>query len=181
VKKGAILINYARGEVVDLEALRKSLLEDQIGGAAVDVFPWEPEKNGDHFRTPLQDCPNVLLTPHIGGSTEEAQQNIGEDVSVKLFNYLEKGITFGSHTVPALALPPQEGSHRILHIHNNVPGVLSAINTQLSRHHINILGQYLKTNDDIGYVVLDVDKKLSAQALGVLKEVKETIKVRMLY
>ena len=181
VKKGAVLINYARGEVVDLEALRNSILDEHIGGAAIDVFPWEPEKNGDRFRTPLQDCPNVLLTPHIGGSTEEAQQNIGEDVSVKLFNFLEKGITFGSHTVPALALPPQEGSHRILHIHNNVPGVLSAINTSLSRHKINILGQYLKTNDEIGYVVLDVDKKLSMQALGLLKEVKETIKVRMLY
>jgi len=180
-KKGAILLNYARGEVVDLEALRKCLLEGHIGGAAVDVFPWEPEKNGDRFHTPLQDCPNVILTPHIGGSTEEAQQNIGEDVSGKLFNYLEKGITFGSHTVPALALPPQEGSHRILHIHTNVPGVLSEINTRLSKYKINILGQYLKTNDEIGYVVLDVDKQLSAQALGLLKEVKATIKVRMLY
>lgn len=180
-KKGAILLNYARGEVVDLEALRKEILEGHISGAAVDVYPWEPEKNGDHFQTPLQDLPNVILTPHIGGSTEEAQQNIGEDVSVKLFNYLEKGITFGSHTVPALALPPQEGSHRILHIHNNVPGVLSAINTQLSKHNINIVGQYLKTNEDIGYVVLDVDKKLSSQALHLLKDVKATIKVRMLY
>ncbi len=180
-KKGAILINYARGEVVDLDALRKAILEGNIGGAAVDVYPWEPEKNGDRFQTPLQDCPNVILTPHIGGSTEEAQQNIGEDVSVKLFNYLEKGITFGSHTVPALALPPQEGSHRILHIHNNVPGVLSAINTQLSKHNINIVSQYLKTNEEIGYVVLDVDKQLSAQALGLLREVKATIKVRMLY
>jgi len=180
-KKGSILINYARGEVVDLDALRKFIIDGQVGGAAIDVFPWEPEKNGDRFQNPLQDLPNVILTPHIGGSTEEAQQNIGEDVSIKLLNYLEKGITFGSHTVPALALPPQEGSHRILHIHNNVPGVLSAINTQLSKHNINIVGQYLKTNEDIGYVVLDVDKKLSAQALGLLKEVKETIKVRMLY
>lgn len=180
-KKGAILINYARGEVVDLEALRKAIMEGHIGGAAVDVFPWEPEKNGDRFQTPLQDLPNVILTPHIGGSTEEAQQNIGEDVSVKLFNYLEKGITFGSHTVPALALPPQEGSHRILHIHNNVPGVLSEINTQLSKNGINILSQYLKTNDEIGYVVLDVDKQLSNRALQLLKEVKATIKVRMLY
>lgn len=180
-KKGSILINYARGEVVDLDALRKAITDGQVGGAAIDVFPWEPEKNGDRFQSPLQDLPNVILTPHIGGSTEEAQQNIGEDVSTKLFNYLEKGITFGSHTVPALALPPQEGSHRILHIHNNVPGVLSAINTQLSKHNINIVGQYLKTNEDIGYVVLDVDKKLSAQALQLLKEVKETIKVRMLY
>jgi D-3-phosphoglycerate dehydrogenase len=180
-KKGAILINYARGEVVDLEALRKAILDGQVGGAAIDVFPWEPEKNGDRFQTPLQDLPNVILTPHIGGSTEEAQQNIGEDVSNKLLAYLEKGVTFGSHTVPGLSLPPQEGTHRILHIHKNVPGVLSQINTQLSQHHINILGQYLKTNDEIGYVVLDVDKKLSNQALQLLKEVKETIKVRLLY
>jgi len=180
-KKGSILINYARGEVVDLEALRKCILEEQIGGAAIDVFPWEPEKNGDRFETPLQNLPNVILTPHIGGSTEEAQQNIGEDVSAKLFNYLEKGITFGSHTVPALSLPPQERGHRILHIHNNVPGVLSEINTQLSKNNINILGQYLKTNDEIGYVVLDVDKKLSSTAFQLLKDVKQTIKVRLLY
>ena len=180
-KKGAILINYARGEVVDLDALRKEILSGQIGGAAVDVFPWEPEKNGDRFETPLQDLPNVILTPHIGGSTEEAQANIGEDVSQKMLQYLERGVTLGSHTVPALALPPQEGSHRILHIHANQPGVLSAINTQLSKNHINILGQYLKTNPAIGYVVLDVDKRLSAQAQALLKEVKGTIKVRVLY
>lgn len=180
-KKGSILINYARGEVVELEALRKYIVDGHIGGAAIDVFPWEPEKNGDRFQTPLQDLPNVILTPHIGGSTEEAQQNIGEDVSLKLLNFLEKGNTFGSHTVPALALPPQEGSHRILHIHNNVPGVLSAINTALSDAKINIVGQYLKTNDEIGYVVLDVDKQLSNRAMQLLKEVKETIKVRMLY
>src|SRR5688572_208285 len=180
-KKGSILINYARGEVVDLDALSKSILSGHLNGAAVDVFPWEPEKNGDRFETPLQNTPNVILTPHIGGSTEEAQQNIGEDVSNKLFNFLEKGITFGSHTVPVLALPPQEGSHRILHIHNNVPGVLSEINTRLSENNINILGQYLKTNDEIGYVVLDVDQQLSSKALQLLKEVKQTIKVRMLY
>jgi D-3-phosphoglycerate dehydrogenase len=180
-KKGAILINYARGEVVDLDALRKAIIDGAVGGAAVDVFPQEPEKNGDRFQTPLQDLPNVILTPHIGGSTEEAQVNIGEDVSVKLFNYLEKGITFGSHTVPALALPPQEGSHRILHIHNNVPGVLSEINTTLSKNNINIVGQYLKTNEDIGYVVLDVDRQISSKALQLLKEVKQTIKVRILY
>ncbi len=180
-KKGAILINYARGEVVDLNALAKALTEGEITGAAIDVFPCEPEKNGDRFETPLQGLSNVILTPHIGGSTEEAQQNIGEDVSAKLFNYLEKGITYGSHTVPAISLPPVEGAHRILHIHNNVPGVLSAINTQLSNHNINILAQYLKTNEDIGYVVLDVDKKLSKQALELLREVKATIKVRILY
>jgi D-3-phosphoglycerate dehydrogenase / 2-oxoglutarate reductase len=123
----------------------------------------------------------VILTPHIGGSTEEAQENIGEDVSNKLFQYLEMGMSIGSHTVPPLSLTPQEGTHRILHIHRNVPGVLSAINTALSNHHINILGQYLKTNDEIGYVVLDVDKKLSSTAVQVLKEVKDTIKTRLLY
>ena len=180
-KKGSILINYARGQVVDLDALAGSLSNGDISGAAVDVYPVEPKKNGEKFVSPLQNLPNVLLTPHIGGSTEEAQENIGEDVSNKLFQFLEKGITNGSHTVPPLALPPQEGTHRILHIHKNVPGVLSAINTQLSAHGINIIAQYLKTNDDIGYVVLDVDKKLSAHATELLKEVKETIKVRLLY
>jgi len=162
-KKGSILLNYARGEVVDLKALAAALQEGQLGGAA------------------MQGLSNVLLTPHIGGSTEEAQQNIGEDVSVKLFQYLERGITNGSHTVPAIGLPPVENAHRILHIHHNVPGVLSAINTALSKNNINILGQYLKTNDAIGYVVLDVDKKLSKEAVALMKEVKATIKVRVLY
>ena len=180
-KKGAILINYARGEVVDLEALKSSLLEGLISGAAIDVFPLEPEKNGDVFTSPLQNIPNVLLSPHVGGSTEEAQFNIGEDVSAKLLQYLEMGATYGSHTVPEINLPPQEGTHRILHIHANVPGVLSEINSTLSEHKINILGQYLKTNDEIGYVVLDIDKKLSKNALDLLKQVKGSIKVRLLY
>jgi len=180
-KKGCILINFARGKLIDAEALRAAILEGDIGGAAIDVFPDEPEKKGEPFHSVLQNVPNVLLTPHIGGSTEEAQENIGEDVSNKLLSFLEKGITLGSQTVPGLALPPQEGSHRILHIHSNVPGVLSEINTTLSKNNINILGQYLKTNDDIGYVVLDVDKQISSQAKQLLKEVKQTIKVRMLY
>jgi D-3-phosphoglycerate dehydrogenase len=180
-KKGSILINYARGEVVDLEALKSALSEGLISGAAIDVFPVEPEKNGDSFTTPLQNIPNVLLTPHVGGSTEEAQYNIGEDVSAKLLQYLEVGATYGSHTVPEINLPSQEGTHRILHIHSNVPGVLSEINSSLSEHKINILGQYLKTNDDIGYVVLDIDKKLSKNAVELLKQVKGTLKVRLLY
>ena len=180
-KKGCILINFARGKLIDADALRAAILEGDIGGAAIDVFPDEPEKKGEPFHSVLQNVPNVLLTPHIGGSTEEAQENIGEDVSNKLFNFLERGITLGSHTVPGLALPLHEDSHRILHIHNNVPGVLSEINTTLSKNNINILGQYLKTNDDIGYVVLDVDKQISSQAKQLLKEVKQTIKVRMLY
>ena len=180
-KSGSILVNYSRGEVVDLDALAEAIKEKHIAGAAIDVFPVEPEKNGDAFSTPLQGLSNVLLTPHIGGSTEEAQENIGEDVSIKLYQYLERGVSNGSHTIPSLSLPPVDGAHRILHIHKNVPGVLGAINTLLSKNKINIVGQYLKTNDEIGYVVLDVDSKLSKQAMALLKEVKETIKVRMLY
>ncbi|RYG44384.1 MAG: phosphoglycerate dehydrogenase [Chitinophagaceae bacterium] len=180
-KKSAVLINYARGEVVDLTALKKALLAGKLAGAAVDVFPAEPESNGDAFDTPLRGLSNVLLTPHIGGSTQEAQNNIGEDVGAKLFNYLEKGISTGSHTVPSLSLPPQENTHRILHIHRNVPGVLSRVNTLLSNNNINILGQYLKTNDRIGYVVLDIDKGLSKQAESLLREIKDTIRVRALY
>jgi D-3-phosphoglycerate dehydrogenase len=180
-KSGSILVNYARGEVVDLVALVEAIKDKHIAGAAIDVFPIEPEKNGDAFSTPLQGLSNVLLTPHIGGSTEEAQENIGEDVSIKLYQYLERGVSNGSHTIPSLSLPPVDGAHRILHIHKNVPGVLGAINTLLSKNKINIVGQYLKTNDEIGYVVLDVDSKLSKQAMTLLKEVKETIRVRMLY
>jgi D-3-phosphoglycerate dehydrogenase len=180
-KSGAILINYARGEVVDLNALAAALQSKHIAGAAIDVYPIEPEKNGDKFETPLQGLSNVLLTPHIGGSTEEAQENIGEDVSVKLYQYLERGVSNGSHSIPDISLPPVDGAHRILHIHRNVPGVLSAINTVMSKNKINIVGQYLKTNEEIGYVVLDVDSKLSKKAIDLLREVKETIRVRMLY
>ena len=180
-KKGSILINFARGEVVDLNALAAALNSGNLSGAAIDVFPVEPEKNGDPFSSPLQHIPNVLLTPHVGGSTEEAQYNIGEDVSAKLLQYLEMGATTGSHTVPELSLSPQEGTHRILHIHTNVPGVLSEINTTLSENKINVLGQYLKTNDEIGYVVLDIDKKLSKNAVELLRKVKGSLKVRLLY
>lgn len=180
-KKGSIFINYARGEVVVLEDLKDALVSGQLSGAAIDVFPVEPEKNGAAFSTPLQKLPNVILTPHIGGSTEEAQFNIGLDVSAKMLSYLEKGASFGSHTIPAISIPAVENTHRILHIHQNVPGVLSAINTALSQNKINILGQYLKTNDAIGYVVLDVDSALSQEALALLKEVPHTIKTRLLY
>lgn len=180
-KKNAILINYARGEVVNLDDLSKTMKEGHISGAALDVFPWEPEKNGDKFTSPMQNIPNVILTPHIGGSTEEAQENIGVDVSTKLFNFIERGISNGSHTVPALALPSQDGVHRILHIHYNRPGVLSEINTLLSNNNINITGQYLKTNDEIGYVVLDVEKGVSKKAASILNNVKHTIKTRLVY
>ncbi len=180
-KKGSVLINYARGEVVDLLALKQSLEDGHLAGAAVDVFPIEPEKNGADFSCPLQGLSNVLLTPHIGGSTAEAQTNIGQDVGAKLLQFLEKGVSLGSHSIPPLSLPPQEGAHRILHLHTNVPGVMSEINAVLSKNKVNILGQYLKTNEKIGYVVLDVDKHLSKSALELLKKVKHTIKVRLLY
>lgn len=179
--RGGIFINYSRGDVVDLDALKKHIERGVIIGAAIDVFPEEPEKNGDPFSTVLQNLPNVILTPHIGGSTEEAQANIGLDVTAKLLSYLELGTSNGSHTVPALNLPPQAETHRILHIHQNIPGVLGEINSKLSARGINILGQYLKTNDEIGYVILDIDTELSKEAFAILKEVKGTIKTRMVY
>ena len=180
-KKGAILINYARGEVVDMDALKTALKKGGLSGAAIDVYPEEPAKNGDKFVCPLQNIPNVLLTPHIGGSTEEAQVNIGLDVSNKLVQFAETGITSGSLSIPELSLPVQARTHRILHVHKNVPGVLSEINSILSDNGINILGQYLKTNAEIGYVVLDISHEASKEALDLLKHVKETIKVRLLY
>lgn len=181
LKKGAIVINYSRGDVVDLGALSKAITSGKIAGAAVDVFPVEPEKNGDEFLCGLQNLPNVILTPHIGGSTEEAQANIGLDVTSKLIKYLELGASLGSHTVPPVSLPPQASTHRILHIHKNVPGVLGQINSRLSKGKINITGQYLKTNDEIGYVILDVESRLSKNAFEILKSIKGTIKARMVY
>ena len=181
MQKGLIFLNYSRGDVVDLEALRSFIENGTISGAAIDVFPVEPEKNGDNFISVLQSLPNVILTPHIGGSTEEAQANIGLDVTAKLINYLELGTSNGSHTVPQVNLSPQTNTHRILHIHENILGVLGEINSRLSEKRINILGQYLKTNDDIGYVILDVDTELSKEAFGILKKVRGTIKTRMVY
>ncbi len=181
LQKGTIFLNYSRGDVVDLGALKKYIENGTIAGAAVDVFPDEPEKNGDAFSSILQNLPNVILTPHIGGSTEEAQANIGLDVTAKLIKYLELGISEGSHTVPPVNLPPQAGTHRILHIHQNIPGVLGEINSRLSASGINITGQYLKTNDDIGYVILDVESKISKEAFEILKTVKGTVKARMIY
>jgi D-3-phosphoglycerate dehydrogenase len=181
MRKGSILINYSRGDVVDLAALKKAITSGKLAGAAIDVFPEEPERTGDPFRTVLQGLPNVILTPHIGGSTEEAQANIGLDVTSKLIKYLDFGTSEGSHTVPPVSLPPQAGTHRILHIHRNIPGVLGEINSRLSDRGINITGQYLKTNDEIGYVILDVESKLSKEAFELLKDVPGTVKARMVY
>ncbi|HEX6124594.1 MAG TPA: phosphoglycerate dehydrogenase [Pyrinomonadaceae bacterium] len=181
MRKGAILINHSRGDVVDLGAVKKAIKSRKLAGAAVDVFPDEPERSGDAFSCALQNLPNVILTPHIGGSTEEAQANIGLDVTAKLVKYLELGNSEGSHTVPPVSLPPQAGTHRILHIHRNIPGVLGDINSRLSKRGINIVGQYLNTNPDIGYVILDVETKISKEAFEILRDIKGTIRARMVY
>jgi D-3-phosphoglycerate dehydrogenase len=181
MKRGAMLMNLSRGDVVDLDALAAAIKSSKIAGAAVDVFPTEPEKRGAAFSSVLQNLPNVILTPHIGGSTEEAQANIGVDVTNKFVKYLELGISEGSHTVPAVSLPPTAGTHRILHIHENIPGILSQINSRLGKSKINISGQYLKTNEEIGYVILDVDSHVSKEAFEILKDIRGTIKARMVY
>jgi len=181
MKEGAILINLSRGDVMDTDAVKVALETKHLGGLAVDVFPKEPAAKGDVFKSPLQGLTNVILTPHIGGSTTEAQKNIGIDVSTKLISFIDTGSSVGSHSVPALSLPIQHNAHRLLHIHKNVPGVLSEINSILSGLNVNILGQYLKTNESIGYVVLDIDKKTPETILETMKKVKGTIKTRSLY
>ncbi len=180
-RKGQYLINMSRGNVVDIDALKVSMENGIIAGAAIDVFPVEPKKAGDKFYSPLQGIPNVILTPHIGGSTEEAQWNIGIDVSSKMLKYLETGSTLGSHSLPELSLPKVENTHRILHIHENTPGILSEINKKMSDLEVNILGQYLSTNEKVGYVVLDVSTQAGDETLELLKSVPHTISARILY
>ncbi|MEZ5008139.1 MAG: phosphoglycerate dehydrogenase [Chitinophagales bacterium] len=183
MKEGSIFLNLSRGTVVDIEALAEKLKSGKIAGAAVDVFPLEPKIKSERFTSPLQGIDNVILTPHIGGSTQEAQENIGIDAATKLSNYLDRGATIGNHTVPALSLPIQsENNHRILHIHKNVPGVLTEINSKLSALEVNVTGQFLKTNQNIGYVVLDVEGDAATlEALEELKQVKNTIRARILF
>ncbi len=183
IKKGGILLNLSRGNVVDIDALKENLENGNLKGAAIDVFPVEPKGKNEKFETPLSNLDNVILTPHIGGSTQEAQENIGIDVANKLVNFMDKGTTVGCKTIPELNLPSsqQRETHRVLHIHTNAPGVLSEINTRLADMNVNILGQYLKTNEKIGYVVVDVAANASREVLKSLKEVKHTIKVRVLY
>jgi D-3-phosphoglycerate dehydrogenase len=181
MKKGSVLINYSRGDVVELNAVKEALTSGHLRGFAVDVFPYEPKNNSEKFESVIQGIPSVIITPHIGGSTEEAQENIGTDVANKLISFLETGSSTGSLSVPALSLPVQHETHRLLHIHRNVPGVLSEINGILSHMNVNILGQYLKTNNQIGYVVLDVDRSTPVSVLDELKKVKNTIRVRSLY
>lgn len=166
---------------MDIAAVAKALKENHIAGVSADVFPDEPESKEVMFKSELQNLPNVILTPHIGGSTMEAQENIGVDVATKLIRFLDSGTSVGSVSIPALNLPVQEKVHRILHIHKNVPGILSEINAIMTAYKANILGQHLQTNNAIGYVAMDIDKKTSSAIINDLKKVKETIKVRSVY
>ncbi|GAB3376747.1 phosphoglycerate dehydrogenase [Spongiibacter taiwanensis] len=181
MKAGAILINAARGTVVDIPALVDALRDNKLAGAAIDVFPEEPRSNNDEFISPLREFDNVFLTPHVGGSTIEAQQNIGLEVADKLVKYSDNGTTTSSVNFPEVALPAHPGKHRLLHVHRNVPGILSAINQIFSENQINISGQYLQTNDTVGYVVMDIDQASSDLALQKLSQIPDTIRCRILF
>lgn len=181
MKKGSILINASRGTVVDIDALATALNSGHLAGAAIDVFPTEPRSNDDEFISPLREFDNCILTPHIGGSTMEAQENIGFEVAEKLIKYSDNGSSFTSVNFPEVALPAHPGKHRLLHIHHNIPGVLSEINNIFSETGVNIRSQYLQTNDEIGYVVTDIDVEYSDIALEKLHKVKGTVRCRVLF
>lgn len=181
MKKGAIFINAARGTCVDIDALAAALETKHIGGAAIDVFPKEPKANDEEFMSPLRAFDNVILTPHIGGSTLEAQANIGLEVAEKFVRYSDSGSTLSSVNFPEVAVHLQPGKHRLLHIHKNVPGVLSSINRVFAENHINISAQSLMTNEAIGYLVMDVDAEYSTVALEKLQQVDGTIRSRVLF
>ena len=181
MKPKSILINASRGTVVDIDALTKALADSHLLGTAIDVFPVEPKSNNDEFLSPLRGFDNAILTPHIGGSTQEAQENIGVEVAEKLVRYSDNGSTLTSVNFPEVALPPHPNHHRVLHVHENRPGVLSAINTVFAENQINIGSQFLQTSDKIGYVVIDVDRDYSEVALEKLSEIEGTIRCRVLF
>mgnify|MGYP000692775266 FL=1 len=181
MKDNAIFLNLSRGHVVEISALVEAIKSGKVWGAAVDVFPYEPKTNDEEFINELRGLPNVILTPHIGGSTEEAQANIGEFVPSKLLQFMNNGSTYGSVNFPELQLPPLENAHRLLHIHHNVPGILAQINNVFAKYHVNIIGQYLKTTEQTGYVITDVAKEYSEEIVNELKLIDNTIKFRMLY
>jgi D-3-phosphoglycerate dehydrogenase / 2-oxoglutarate reductase len=181
MKQGSVLINASRGTVVVIEALAETLRQKKLLGAAIDVFPVEPRSNKDPFESPLRGLDNVILTPHIGGSTVEAQGNIGIEVAEKLVKYSDNGTSTSSVNFPEVALPAHPGQHRLLHIHRNVPGVLSSINQVFSDNRINIAAQYLQTRGSIGYVVIDIDAAHSDVALAKLAEVPGTLRCRVLF
>jgi D-3-phosphoglycerate dehydrogenase len=176
-----VLLNASRGTVVDLHALADALRTGHLAGAAVDVYPAEPHSNDDPFETPLAGLDTALLTPHVGGSTLEAQANIGTEVAEKLVRYSDNGSTVASVNFPEVSLPAHAGRHRLLHIHENVPGVLSAINGVFSEIGANVAAQYLQTRGEIGYVVLDVDIGSSEQGLAGIQSVPGTIRARVLF
>jgi D-3-phosphoglycerate dehydrogenase len=167
--------------VVDIDALAQALQSGALVGAGIDVFPVEPRSNDEEFVSPLRRFDNTFLTPHIGGSTIEAQENIGMEVAEKLARYSDNGTTTSSINLPAVALPEHVGSHRLLHIHRNVPGVMSAINNVFSENRINICAQFLQTNDAVGYVVIDIDAEYSEIALKKLAAIEGTIRSRVLF
>jgi D-3-phosphoglycerate dehydrogenase len=179
--RGSILINASRGTVVDIDALALALRDGHLGGAGIDVFPQEPRSNADEFLSPLRGLDNTFLTPHIGGSTVEAQANIGMEVAEKLARYSDNGTTTSSVNFPEVALPEHEGCHRLLHIHHNVPGTISAINQVFSESNVNVSAQFLQTNEAIGYVVIDVDAEYSDVALEKLANIDGTIRSRVLF
>ncbi len=181
MKDGAILLNNARGHVVDIDALTEAVKSKKIAGVALDVYSYEPKTNNEVFSTPISKLDNVILTPHIGGSTEEAQANIGEFVPQKIINYINKGDTYGAVNFPEVQLPNFEGAHRLLHIHKNVPGILAKINNCFAKYNVNIHAQFLKTNEHIGYVITDVAKDYDKEIVNELKTITDTIKFRMLY
>ena len=181
MKDGSVFLNLSRGNVVDLTALKKHLHSGKIKGAAIDVFPHEPVSNSENFKSGLKNLPNVLLTPHIGGSTDEAQKNIAGFVPGKIIDFINSGNSFYSVNFPNIQLPPLENAHRLIHIHHNVPGILAKINTVFARHNINITGQYLKTDEITGYVITDISKKYNPGLISELKEIERTIKFRILY
>ncbi len=181
MKDGAVFLNLARGPVVEISALKQAIESGKIRGTGVDVFPEEPKSNNDPFESELKGLPNTILTPHIGGSTQEAQENIGDFVPGKIMDYINTGNTTLSVNFPNLTLPPLQNAHRLIHIHENKPGVLAKINNVLAEHEANIVGQYLKTNETIGYVITDIDKKYGKELTKALKKIEHTIKFRVLY
>ena len=181
MRPGSYFLNLSRGPVVDIPALVKNLKSGKLFGAGVDVFPEEPKTNQEPFQSELIGCPNVLLTPHIGGSTAEAQEHIGGFVPEKIMNYVHAGNTSGSVNFPNLQLPALKNAHRLIHLHRSVPGILAKINQLIANYQGNILGQYLKTNDDIGYVITDIQQVYQADLLDELSQIPDTIRFRVLY
>lgn len=181
MKDGVIFINASRGTVVDIDALAEALSAKKVAGAAIDVFPVEPKGNDEEFVSPLREFDNVILTPHIGGSTKEAQENIGLEVASKLAKYSDNGSTLSAVNFPEVSLPGHIGTSRLLHIHHNQPGVLTKINQSFAEHNINIAAQYLQTDAKIGYVVIDIEAEDGELALKKLKQIEGTIKARILH